>query len=28
METVTVVATRLPPLATETLAQANTRTRL
>jgi hypothetical protein len=28
METITVVATRLPPLATETLAQANTRTRL
>jgi len=28
METVTVVATRLPPLATETLAQANARTRL
>jgi hypothetical protein len=28
METVTVVATRLPPLATETLAQATTRTRL
>jgi hypothetical protein len=28
METVTVVATRLPPLATETFAQANTRTRL
>jgi hypothetical protein len=28
METVTVVATRLPPLTTETLAQANTRTRL
>jgi hypothetical protein len=28
METVTVVATRLPPLATETLAQADTRTRL
>jgi hypothetical protein len=28
METVTVVATRLPPLATEMLAQATTRTRL
>jgi hypothetical protein len=28
VETVTVVATRLPPLATETLAQASTRTRL
>jgi hypothetical protein len=28
METVTVVATRLPPQATETLAQATTRTRL
>jgi endonuclease YncB( thermonuclease family) len=28
METVTVVATRLPPQATETLAQANTHTRL
>ena len=28
METVTVVATRLPPLATESLAQASTRTRL
>ena len=28
METVTVVASRLPPLATESLAQASTRTRL
>ena len=28
METVTVVATRLPPQATETFAQANTRTQL
>jgi hypothetical protein len=28
METVTVVASRLPPLATETFAQANTHTRL
>ncbi|MGH8239882.1 MAG: hypothetical protein ACREXP_23115 [Steroidobacteraceae bacterium] len=28
METITVVATRLPPLATESLAQVSTRTRL